>query len=124
MVEWYGGREALVYNATHPLDSEIARAYGSRMEKIMQKLRARQGEDVHSFAVKEIIGEYEFVVKQFLRIKEGRELLLRMAESDLHNPEARARSEEHYGKGFPEFRAAAIRAFYHLDEPTPAEKPE
>lgn len=124
MVDWYGSREELLYNATHPLDSQIARAYGNRMEAVMQKLRAHQGQDVHSFAVKEIIGEYEFVIKQFFRIKEGRELLLRMAESDLHNPEARARSEEHYGKGFPEFRAAAIRAFYRADEANPAAKPD
>lgn len=113
MVEWYGGREEWREAALHPLDGQVMRAYGERLRAVLGKLAARRGEDVHSFAVKEIVGEYDFVLRQFLRAKSVRELLLRTAEGWESGETAAAVDAEH-GTGTARFFAEAFRAFYEL----------
>lgn len=113
MLEWYGGREAWREAALHPLDEQVMRAYGRRLEAVLQKLAGRRGEDVHSFAVKEIVGEYEFVLRQFLRAKSVREILLRTAEGWACG-ESAAEPDAQYGEGTAAFFARAFRAYYRV----------
>lgn len=112
MVQWYGGRDALLHNASHPMESGVARAYGKRLDAVLHKLAAKRDSDVTSFEVKELVGEYDFVLRQMFRMKDVREVVLLEAEAFRSNPESRARIDSAYGDGAAEHFAAAFEAFY------------
>lgn len=68
MVEWYGGKEALIESFKSPPKSEVYTAYQKRIVDIQRRLSKLQGTDVTSFEVKQLIGEYDFVMKQLCLI--------------------------------------------------------
>ena len=76
VVEWYGGKEEYLSVVKNPVSKEVAESYNKRIEAILQKLIAKRDCPVDSFVVKEIVGEYGFVMKQFSQIKDEKELML------------------------------------------------
>ena len=71
VVEWYGGKDQYLSIAKNPVSKEVADSYTKRIELILEKLKLIRKNDcpVDSFEVKELVGEYGFVMKQFSQIK-------------------------------------------------------
>lgn len=111
VVEWYGGKDAFLSAAEHPISKEVAESYKKREDAIRKRLMGKYGCDLNSFEVKEIIGEYGFVMKQLCQIKDEKGLMLSMAWS-YRNEQGREEIDEKYGDGAAEFFAQAIEAFY------------
>ncbi|MCI2105504.1 MAG: MerR family transcriptional regulator [Intestinimonas sp.] len=111
VVEWYGGKDAYLATLEHPISKEVAESYKKREDAIRQKLLAKRGCDLNSFEVKEIIGEYGFVMKQVCQMKEEKGLMLSVAQS-YRNAQCRQAIDRQYGDGAAEFFAQAIEAFY------------
>ena len=70
VVEWYGNKEDALNASKNPGNPELLSAYQKRLDAILKKLAGKSGCDVHSFEVKEIIGEYDFVSKQMYQMKD------------------------------------------------------
>ncbi len=111
VVEWYGGKDKFLSVAQNPVSKEVAKSYEKRLEAILQKLAAKQTCPVDSFEVKEIVGEYGFVIKQFSQIKEEKGLMLAQAQY-YRNENVRRMTDEKYGDGASDFFARAMEAFY------------
>ena len=114
VVEWYGGKDKFLSVAQNPISKEVAESYNKRMEAILQKLYAKRDCAVDSFEVKEIVGEYGFVMKQFSQIKEEKGFMLAQAQY-YHNEKIKLMTDEKYGDGASDFFAQAIEAFYGKD---------
>ena len=110
VVEWYGGKPAT--NQSYP--SEITESYQKRIEVILQKLITKKGLNVNTFEVKEIIGEYGFVMKQFLQIKNEKDFMLAQIQY-YRNEKNKVIIDEKYGEGASNFFAKAIEAFYKTE---------
>lgn len=111
VVEWYGGKDKFLKAANNPVSKEVAESYNKRIETILQKLAAGKSCDVDSFEVKEIVGEYGFIMKQFSQIKEERGFMLAQAQY-YRNEKVIPMIDEKYGEGASEFFARSIEAFY------------
>ncbi|MDE6024304.1 MAG: MerR family transcriptional regulator [Lachnospiraceae bacterium] len=111
VVEWYGGKDKFLSVAQNPISKEVAESYNKRLEDILQKLIAKQDCAVDSFEVKEIIGQYGFVMKQFSQIKEEKGLMLAQAQY-YRNEKIKPMIDEKYGEGASDFFAQAIESFY------------
>lgn len=111
VLEWYGGKDKYLSAAKNPVSKEVAKSYGKRLEAILDKLMGKRDCPVDSFEVKELVGEYGFVVKQFSQIKEEQELMLSLAHS-YRGTLMKAKTDEKYGEGAAEFFARAIETFY------------
>lgn len=111
VVEWYGGKENFLSVANNPVSKEVAESYNKRLEAVLQKLASKKGCDADSFEVKEIVGEYGFIMKQFSQIKIEEGLMLAQAQY-YRNEKARRITDEKYGAGASDFFAQAIEAFY------------
>ena len=115
VVGWYGGKENFLSAANHPVSTEVAESYHKRMEAVLQKLAAKRGCDVDSFEVKEVVGEFGFVMKQFTQVKNEEGMMLAHAQY-YRDEKVKTMMDERYGKGASEFFAQAIEAFYrHKD---------
>lgn len=112
IVEWYGDKESAIEASKKPDNPELMRAYQNRLNAIMKKLAEKQGEDVSSFEVKEIIGEYDFVTKQFYQMKDVKTLVLNLAAAYRDDGKMKKALEEQYGTGIADFFAAAVYEFY------------
>lgn len=112
VVEWYGGKDAFLSVAKNPVSKEVAESYQKRIDHILRKLMDRRDCAVDSFEVKEVIGEYGFVMKQFCQLKEEKEMMHALA-AFYRNPKAREINDKKYGEGASEFFAGAIEAFYN-----------
>lgn len=112
IVEWYGDKESAKEALKKPGNPELMRAYQNRLNAIMKKLAEKQGEDVSSFEVKEIIGEYDFVTKQFYQMKDVKALVLNLAAAYRDDGKMKKALEEQYGTGIADFFAAAVYEFY------------
>ena len=77
----------------------------------MQKLAAKRGCDADSFEVKEVVGEFGFVMKQFTQVKNEEGVMLAHAQY-YRDEKVKTMMDERYGKGASEFFAQAIEAFY------------
>lgn len=111
MVEWYGGKDAYLSAAKNPFSREVAESYKAREDDILRRLMEKRDCDLNSFAVRELIGEYGFVMKQPLQMKEEEGMMLSLARSyrsELVAPEI----DRKYGPGASEIFARAIEAFY------------
>ncbi|MCM1424768.1 MAG: TipAS antibiotic-recognition domain-containing protein, partial [bacterium] len=75
------------------------------------KLIAKRDCAIDSFEVKEIVGEYGFVMKQFSQIKEEKGFMLAQAQY-YRNEKITPLINEKYGEGASDFFAQAIEAFY------------
>ena len=111
VVEWYGGKDEYLTVVKNPVSKEVAESFNKRIEAILQKLIAKRGCPLDSFEVKEIVGEYGFVVKQLSQMKDEREGMLATARFYRNEP-SKSKLDETYGEGAAEFFAEAIEAFY------------
>ena len=110
-VEWFGGKEAFLDSAKNPISREVAESYKKREDIILQKLIEKREYALDSFEVKEIVGEYGFVMKQLWQLKNERGMMLSLAQS-YRNPRIRTAIDEKYENGAAEFFAQAIEEFY------------
>lgn len=111
VVEWYGGKEAFQYAANHPISKEISKSYQNREKAILQKLINKKDCDINSFEIKEIIGEYAFVMKQMCQLKQEKGVMMGLAKY-YRNDKIKPMIDEKYGKGASEYFSEAIEAFY------------
>ena len=111
VVEWYGGKDAFLSVSKNPVSKEVAESYQKRIDHILRKLMDRKECAVDSFEVKEVIGEYGFVMKQLCQLKEEEEMMHALA-TYYRNPRAKKINDNKYGEGASEFFAEAIEAFY------------
>ena len=111
VVEWYGGKEAYQNAVRHPMSKEVAKSYEKRIHAIQQKLAAKRGCPTDSFEVKEIVGEYGFVIKQATGIKKERDFMLARADFYCKEP-LQSKLDGEYGEGTAAFFAEAIETFY------------
>lgn len=112
VVEWYGGENAYLSTLENPISKEVVKSYKKREDAIRQKLIEKRDCDLNSFEVKEIIGEYGFVMKQICQMKEEKGLMLAVAQS-YRDKQCQQAINKQYGEGAAEFFAQAIEAFYH-----------
>jgi len=112
VVEWYGGKDAYLSTLENPISKEVLESYKQREDAIRQKLIGKRGCELDSFEVKEIIGEYGFVMKQICQMKEEKGLMLAVAQS-YRDKQCQQAFDKQYGDGAAEFFAQAIEVFYH-----------
>ena len=113
VVEWYGGKNKFLSVARTPVSKEVAESYNKRIEAILQKLIAEQNCDIDSFEVKELVGEYGFVMKQLAQIKEEKGFM--MAQTQYYRSEQiKPMIDEKYGEGASDFFAQAIENYYKV----------
>ena len=113
VVEWYGGKDKFLSVARTPFRKEVAESYNKRIEAILQKLIAKQNCDIDSFEVKELVGEYGFVMKQLAQIKEEKGFM--MAQTQYYrNEQIKPMIDEKYGEGASDFFAQAIENYYKV----------
>ena len=112
VVEWYGGKDKYLSIAKNPVSKEVADSYTKRIELILETLIRKNNCPVDSFEVKELVGEYGFVMKQFSQIKDEQGMMLSVAHS-YQNTMIKSKIDEKYGEGAAEFFAQAIEAFYN-----------
>ena len=112
MVEWYGDKESALKAAENPDNPQIIPAYQKRMDEVLNKLAARKGEDVTSFAVKEVVGEYDFVAKQLYQMKDVSAMMLEVAEEYQNNRKIQETLDKMYGEGAAIFIGRAFEVFY------------
>lgn len=113
VVEWYGGKDKFLSVARTPVSKEVAESYNKRIEAILQKLIAKQNCDIDSFEVKELVGEYGFVMKQLAQIKEEKGFM--MAQTQYYrNEQIKPMIDEKYGEGTSDFFAQAIENYYKV----------
>ena len=111
VVEWYGGKDKFLSVARTPVSKEVAESYNKRIEAILQKLIAKQNCDIDSFEVKELVGEYGFVMKQLAQIKEEKGFMMAQAQY-YRNEQIKPMIDEKYGEGASDFFAQAIENYY------------
>ena len=113
VVEWYGGKDKFLSVARTPVSKEVAESYNKRIEAILQKLIAKQNCDIDSFEVKELVGEYGFVMKQLAQIIEEKGFM--MAQTQYYrNEQIKPMIDEKYGEGASDFFAQAIENYYKV----------
>lgn len=113
VVEWYGGKDKFLSVARTSVSKEVAESYNKRIEAILQKLIAKQNCDIDSFEVKELVGEYGFVMKQLAQIKEEKGFM--MAQTQYYrNEQIKPMIDEKYGEGASDFFAQAIENYYKV----------
>ena len=111
MVEWFGGKDEYLNTVKNPISKEVAESYQKRINSILEKLADRRGCSPDSFAVKEVIGEYGFVLKQLYQLKDEKGMMLSLAKT-YHNEQARETTDATYGDGMADFLVQAIETFY------------
>lgn len=115
VIEWYGGKDAYQDAAKHPMSKEAAESYKRRTDTVLRKLAAKRGCPTDSFEVREIVGEYGFVMKQAAGIKRERDFML--AHADFYRQEPMlSKLDQEYGEGTAAFFADAIETFYRKSE--------
>lgn len=112
VVEWYGSKEKALESSKNPGNSELYPAYQQRLTKIIEKLSEMKGQDVNSFEVKELVGEYDFVTKQLFQLSDAATMVLELAAAYRTNPELQTVQDSIYGKGTTEYIGQALEAFY------------
>ena len=113
VVEWQGGKDKFLSVARTPDSKEVAESYNKRIEAILQKLIAKQNCDIDSFEVKELVGEYGFVMKQLAQIKEEKGFMMAQAQY-YRNEQIKPMIDEKYGEGASDFFAQAIENYYKV----------
>ena len=113
VVEWYGGKDKFLSVARTPVSKEVAESYNKRIEAILQKLIAKQNCDIDSFEVKELVGEYGFIMKHLAQIKEEKGFMMAQAQY-YRNEQIKPMIDEKYGEGASDFFAQAIENYYKV----------
>ncbi len=112
IVEWYGSKDAGTNSLNNPPKSEVFMAYRKRIESILKRLADRKGTDVHSFEVRQLIGEYDFVVKQLYQVEDAEPFLMDIAKEYQENEELAQAVDSAYGSGSAKYIGEAIKSFY------------
>lgn len=112
VVEWYGGKEQAFKTAVNPESSEIQQAYQKRLHSIMQKIAGHKGEDIRSFEVRSLVGEYDFVTKQMFQLPDASEMILELAKTYQTSAQIQAAQDSVYGEGATAYIGKAVEAFY------------
>lgn len=112
VVEWYGSKEQALNASMHPENEDIQLAYQKRMGTIIQKLADRKDEDVNSFEIRSLIGEYDFVMKQMFQLPDASDMMLEIAREYQTNKEIQAAQDSIYGNGATAYIGRAMEAFY------------
>lgn len=112
MVEWYGDKESALSVAMNPQNSKIVEAYSRRFHLIIEKLASKIGVDVHSFEVKQIIGELDFVAKQLYQMKDMSAFMTDIAAKYQNDKEMQMKLDTVYGEGTTAYIGQALEAFY------------
>lgn len=112
VVEWYGSKEDALEASKNPGNVELFPSHQKRMDEILQKLAQSKEEDVNSFEIKKMIGEYEFVSKQMFQMDDVTEMMLELAEVYLTNEEMKKMQDSIYGEGFAVFLGQALKAYF------------
>lgn len=112
VAEWYGGKDRFLSAANNPVSKEIADSYNRRIEAILEKMNEKRDCPLDSFSVRQLVGEYGFVMKQFSQIKEEQGMMLAIARS-YRDEHFKSKLDEKYGEGAAEFFARAIEKFYN-----------
>ncbi len=111
MLEWFGGKENYFATVKNPISKEVVSSYQKRMDFILEKLAGKRKCSVDSFEVKEIIGEYSFVIKQLYQLQDESGMMLSLAKT-YRREEVKKATDEKYGNGVAQFFIQAIEAFY------------
>ncbi len=111
MLEWFGGKEKYLATVKNPISKEVVASYQKRMDAILEKLAGKRECPVDSFEVKEIIGEYGFVMKQLCQLQDESGMMLSLAKT-YRREEVEKATDEKYGNGAAQFFMQAIEAFY------------
>lgn len=113
MVEWYGGKKAYLDSLKKPVDREVVGAFTRREQDILKRLAEKRDCPPDSLPVRELVGEYGFILRNFLQVREEAEagVMLSLADS-FADPRVKDGLEERYGEGSAEFFAQAICGFY------------
>ena len=111
MLEWFGGKEKYLATVKNPISKEVVASYQKRMDAILEKLAGKRECPVDSFEVKEIIGEYVFVMKQLYQLQDESGMMLSLAKT-YRREEVKKATDEKYGNGVAQFFIQAIEAFY------------
>ena len=114
MVEWYGDKELVKEFMANPGSSKIGKAYNKRIEDIYRKIWEKKQQDipVTDFQVKSLMGELDYVMKEFLQVKDSSLKNLMLAYRA--NPALVENKDKEFGPGMAEYMADAIEAFYGL----------
>ena len=112
VLEWHGSKEDMLETVKNPMGAEVLKAYQERLDQAVKKLAERRGKPVSSFEVKEVMGEYGFLMKQMFRLKDESGLMRETGELYRTNEQVRESFDRQYGEGMAEFFADAVEAFY------------
>ncbi len=111
VVEWYGGKDGYKDASAHPIGKDVEKSYARRVETIFQKLAEKRNCPPDSFEVKQLIGEYGFVMKQMTQVKDETGMMRYLAWFQNSEP-TKSKTDNQYGEGTAEFIEQAIWAFY------------
>lgn len=115
VLEWYGGKSSYAGAFRYSLGKDAAESYGRRVEAVLAKLAEKRDRPVDSFEVKELVGEYGFVMKQLTQVRDESGMMRYLAWFQNSEP-ARSRLDGKYGAGTAGFIARAVQMFYNKDE--------
>lgn len=111
MVEWYGDKDGALKAMHNPPSKEVGATFGKRVEALEHKLNAQKRFPPDSLDVKQIVGEYGFVMKHFLQVQHEAGIMMSVA-ANYRDERAKAIVDQKYGEGAADFFACAIEAFY------------
>ena len=112
MVEWYGGKEAFRESLKNPPKSEVYTAYQKRIVDIQKRLSKLRGTDAGSFEVRQLIGEYDFVIKQLYQLNDAQTVMMEVAKCYQNNEDMIKDIDSVMGDGSAKYIGEAIEAFY------------
>ncbi len=109
-VECFGGKEEYLATVKNPISKEVAGSYQKRIDAILEKLAGKREYPTDFFEVKEVIGEYGFIMKQLCQMKDEKEMMLSLAQT-YRNEQIKANIDDKYGDGAAQFFIQAIETF-------------
>ena len=114
VVELYGDKESVMKVIKYPPGQQIVQAYQNRIDAIMKKLsdRRMQNFPVDSFEVREVIGEYGFIMNRMIGIKDEKAIMTGICRDYKTCEPVKKSCDELYGKGTADFFVDAVENFY------------
>ena len=112
IVEWYGSKEKALEASKAPGNTELVPLFQKRLQDVIKKLAEKKGQDVNSFEVKELVGEYDSVAKQMYQLPDVTSMMLEIAVAYRTNREIQTVQDSVYGEGTTKFIGQAMEAFY------------
>lgn len=116
VIEWYGGKDACLHAALHPISKAKAGEFSRRLDTVCRKLYKIRKKGTQSPEVRTLVAEYSAIMKELTQVKSEKTLMLQIAGS-YRDERIHQGNEQKYGEGAAEFFALAIEAFYQNSEP-------